>query len=367
MMVVFDESSAHARWLADLIEHERDRILEDYRLELGSLDSLLARDPAALDQATAIAGPILEDVCAGLRDGVEKLDDGYRATAWETGATGAAHGMHPDELVQTASVFFAVVLSLIACRSAQRPAALGLLTQAAMVLERGIALHMRAATTAYTSFLINEMREAQAAERRRIARDLHDRIGHGISVAHRQLELFAHYQHSDTVKAAAKAAAAQRATQECMQDLRAVTAGLYSHEALGSLDTALLNYLETATDEGLQSRVRVDGDEVWAPPHVRDEAFLVLREAAHNALRHGAPSTLVINVDIAPRQLRAFVEDDGRGFDPDTPDLRGMGVRSMRERIRLLGGTLAVRSRPGHGTRVHFTIPLGGGTDDDQA
>jgi signal transduction histidine kinase len=241
------------------------------------------------------------------------------------------------------------------------PDAFGLLATMAMALERSITLRIRTAVAGYTSFLLNQVHEAQITERRRIARDLHDRIGPSISVTHRQLELFTMYQDTDSRKAGQKVEAAQRAIRESLRNLRAVTSDLYAHEPFKSLDVALKNYLEGADAEGVDVRVRVNGDESWAGPEVLDETFLVLREAARNALFHAGPTTLIINVDITPHEIRAFVEDDGRGFDPCQPsDSGGLGLSSMCERATLLGGRLSVRSRPGHGTHIDFAVPLGG-------
>ncbi|MBS2963690.1 hypothetical protein KGA66_11565 [Actinocrinis puniceicyclus] len=356
---------ADAEWLATLIRADRDSILGQYGRQLRSLDNAIAHDDNALVQALANAGQILDDVCASLRSGRVLVGEGYQMIAWDIGFSRAAEGVHPSESLQASSVFFCTVLDNVGRRLADRPDALGLLVQSAMALERSITLRVRTAIAGYTGYLLNQVHDAQVNERRRIARDLHDRIGHCISVTHQQLELFSLYVETDAGKASQKVEAAQRAVLESMQNLRAFTSDLYGFNPLKSLDTALKYYIDSAAGDDVHVQLRVNGNEGWAAPEVMDEAFLVLREAARNALRHAHPSTLVINVDITPQELRAFVEDDGDGFDVHNQARGdGLGIRSMRERARLLGGTLHLRSRVGQGTHVDLAIPLDGRGDD---
>src|SRR5262249_14363388 len=150
----------------------------------------------------------------------------------------------------------------------------------ALTLEQSIGVRIREASASYTAFLLNRIQEAQTDERRRIARELHDRIGHGMSVTHRQLELYTLYRDTEPAKASIKVETAQEAILESMRNLRAVASDLYVQEPVSSLEKALLNYLQTAgTPEQTTVRVLVNGDERWAPPDIIDEAFLIAREA----------------------------------------------------------------------------------------
>lgn len=364
-MIGADDSAGRAGRLAGRLDARRDEVLREYEESLSLLGNPVMRAAASREQALENAGQIFADVVASLRAGEVRIGETYRIVSWGMGVARAADGVHPSDSLQVSSVFFRTVLAAAAdCLDAE-PDAFVLLGTVAVALERSIMVRMRTSLSGYTSYLLNQVREAQASERRRIARDLHDRIGHCLSVTHRQLELFNLYQDTDPAKACQKVETAQQAILDSMQNLRAVTSGLYEPERLKSLDTALLNYLDGAGTEDVVVRVRVNGDESWASPDVIDEAFLVLREAARNALRHAAPSTLIIYVDITPREIRAFVEDDGCGFDPgEQPSSGGFGVSFMRERARLIGGSVSVRSRPGSGTHVDFTVPIAGPADN---
>jgi signal transduction histidine kinase len=94
---------------------------------------------------------------------------------------------------------------------------------------------------------------------------------------------------------------------------------------------------------------------------VRDELFLILREALRNAFTHAAPGLVLVEVEFSAQELSAWVVDDGCGFSQAlTPEkaVSGTGLASMRERAALVGGRLAVRSMPGRGTRVELHLPL---------
>lgn len=85
----------------------------------------------------------------------------------------------------------------------------------------------------------------------------------------------------------------------------------------------------------------------------------IASEAVANALRHAAPSRVVLSARWSRRRFVLDVVDDGRGFEPDDPGRAdGNGLRNMAARAALAGGALAVRSRPGDGTTVHLEIPL---------
>lgn len=344
---------------AELIEAHSQEILTLYEAELRAAHHVITSDPVSLRQALLHAEQILADILVSLRAGQVQVDSRHGVQARTIGVSRAASGVHPHESIMAASYFYGAVLSVVSRILTVSADPLGLFSVVALTLERSISMRVREAMGSYTVFLLEKMQDVQLEERRRIARDLHDRIGHGISVAYRNLELFGLYQDCDPVKAAARAESAEKAIRETMQNLRAVTSDLHSKETLKNLEKALLHYLATADCDGVDVRLQSSGDERWAQPEVLDEAFLMIREASHNALRHADPSVLLINVTITPYELRASVEDDGCGFDPrQRPESGGVGLSSMRERAGLLKGLMLVNSRLGLGTQVEFLIPL---------
>ncbi|MFI0897974.1 sensor histidine kinase [Streptomyces sp. NPDC020983] len=200
--------------------------------------------------------------------------------------------------------------------------------------------------------------QAAADERRRIARELHDRLGYCLSLTQRQLELYDIRRVADPVAAEGSWETAQRALQDSMRHLRAVTCSLYERQPPQGLEAALRDFLRDAGTGGVPVTLHVHGDESWAPPRVLDESFLVLREAVRNALAHARSSSLRVSVDITPYELCGTVLDNGRGFDTTRQSRGSCGLASMAERTETLGGHLLCTSLIGVGTRIRLTVPL---------
>jgi signal transduction histidine kinase len=354
--------SGGAAPLASRLEAGRAEILASYEHVLTEVGSLLLRDPQSREQVLAHGGQILSDVVHSLRTGAISVG-GDRLLAWDIGRTRAAEGVHPRESLQAAAAFFEIVLKAGA-RELGTDGSLPLLTLMALTLNEIISTRIREATSGYSGHLLNEINEAHISERRRIARELHDRIGHALTTAHRQLDLYQIHQEKDSLTAANRVQAAEEAVREAMQNLRAVTSELRLQEPLKSLEKALASYLDSAVGVTACVRLQVNGDEAWASPAIRDESFLVIREAARNALAHSDPTIVLIRVDIAPHELRAWVEDDGSGFDITGQDSARGGLLSMRERSDLMGGSISIMSKPGWGSQVELVVPLAGRRDD---
>jgi signal transduction histidine kinase len=342
--------------LAERVEAERSRILADYLHTLDSLDSTVASDPTAREQTIAHASQSLTDLARSVRAGRVQIDEGSMMLAWDIGETRAAQAIPTRESWRAAMVFVETVMQWVIHHvDADSLETLGIVL---LTLNQSITVRVREATGAYTSFLLKRIHEAHLGERQRIARELHDRVGDGLSLAHRRLELLDD-QIGDPVKAATQAKKAHQAVLESLESLRAVITDLRLEAPLKSLEKALASYIDSIPSSDGRLWLRVNGDENWVPTAVREESFLIIREAIRNSLAHGAPGRILIRLDIAPHELRAVVEDTGRGFDHDSiPASATAGLSSMRERAALLGGVLLVASQAGHGTSVELTVPL---------
>lgn len=203
----------------------------------------------------------------------------------------------------------------------------------------------------------NRVHEARLDERRRVARELHDRLGEVLTVGLRRLDV---EEIMAPEAAEGQSKIAREVLVEAMRRLRLVTSGLRD-EPVTTFEKALAEFLERVCADA-DVHLVVLGDETWAPAETIDEAFLIVREALRNALTHGAPRSVVVGVEVTRRELRAWVDDDGKGFACDDADYpaAGSGLATMRERAALLGGRLAIVSKPGHGTSVELSAPLPG-------
>jgi signal transduction histidine kinase len=313
------------------------------------------------------ASEIIADVAARVQGSDIQTDSRYEILPWIIGPAGAGSQLSPADLLRAAGTFFDVTVSSLASHVKNDPELLPCFTTAIVALNENIGRRIREATLAYTGYLLERVDQAHIDERHRIARDLHDRLGEGMSVALRQLELHELTSNTDPLPSSPRAAMAKEAIAEAMRRLRVVTSDL-RQESVRSLEKALIQYIDaTAGDFDADVRLRVSGDETWASPTTIDQAFLIIREAIRNALRHGTARMVLIGVALAPHELRAWVEDDGCGFVPGPcpdPVSAGTGLISMRERAALISGRLTVSSIPGQGTHVELLVPLPGHRDE---
>jgi signal transduction histidine kinase len=349
---------------AALIRAEAPAILASYAESLEALRSPVMAEPGTRDQAMTNAAEIIADVAVGVEGGDIRADDRYAMLTWMIGEARPETRLSPADLLRAAAAFFDVAVSVLARHVQDDPALLPCFTTGVLALNESINRRIRETTLAYTGYLLERVDQAHIDERRRIARDLHDRLGEGMSVALRQLELHELNREADPAASPPRATMAKDAIVEAMRRLRAVTSGL-RQDSLRSLEKALIQYIDSVAPDIATAdvRLRVSGDETWVPPAVIDEAFLIIREAIRNALKHGSPQLVLIGVALAPHELYAWVEDDGCGFvNPAQADpvSAGTGLASMRERAALIGGRLAIASSAGQGAHVELLVPLPG-------
>jgi signal transduction histidine kinase len=355
------QAEEHHRRFATLVDASRAEILDSYESSLRSSRSPLIAEPLAREQALANASQIINDVIESVQSGGVRIDEGYKRIAWTIGETRAESQMSPADSLRAAVTFFHVTVTSLARHHEDHPELLTCFLIAVLALNESINQRIRESTLAYTAYLLNRVHQAHIDERRRIARELHDRLGEGLSVALRQLELHEIASMAEPDTLALRPTIAKEALAEAMRRLRLVTSDL-RQDPVTNLEKALLRYLDSVAADA-DVRLRISGDETWVPPSVLDETFLIIREAARNALTHADPQLVLIGVDLAPHELRAWVEDDGCGLvskpGADPAD-DGTGIASMRERADLIGGRLTISSEPGQGTHVELRVPLPG-------
>jgi signal transduction histidine kinase len=109
---------------------------------------------------------------------------------------------------------------------------------------------------------------------------------------------------------------------------------------------------------GIEARVVMD-DLVELPASQEEGLYWITQEALNNALKHAAASKEIVRICVEGQRLVLEIMDDGQGFDLDASRHRGgMGLISMRERAKEMGGTLTIESAPGQGTMVTVRVPV---------
>ena len=343
--------------LAELIRESVPAIQVEFEAALLSVDSPLLKDELSRTQVMAHAREIVEKTAQEIGG---PAGGARYSLARDIGATRAVSGVHPNESLRAADLLFGAAVRSMASRFTG-PDAARQVTVSSVTLHEVLARALRTAADSYVSVLLNRVHQAQVEERRRISRELHDHIGHGVAIAQRDLELFEIHRESDPERAFNRILNARRGLTDTMEAVRQAISDLRLVEPLESLEKALKLFLEASADPELVRHVEVNGDETWAPPETVEEIFLIIRESLRNTLAHADARQVLVRIDISPDELRATVVDDGRGFDPAVGRRGGTGLLSMRERAALLGGTLGLTSMPGRGTHVDLRVPLTGG------
>jgi signal transduction histidine kinase len=345
--------------IIEIIERHRLEVAEQFLAVLRRGGSPLVRDPAMRSQLREQVDRILDEVVGALRHGLESISTELDAASIEIGAQRARHGIRPVESMRAASQLHETALRVIAPDLVRAPEPVVSLSRLSVALERAISSRVAMVASAYFTTLLDQIHESHAEVGRRLAGELHDDVAHGIAVALREVELYESYRVADRERARAKLSAAKSSLQDSIDTVRALAARLRRSETGEGLQAALAGFLATAASS-VATTVTVTGDESSVPLAVREELFLVLREALSNALQHADPRTVIVDVRIGGPRLDAMVSDDGSGFDAEKAPLAttGTGLHSMGERANRIGGTLDVESRPGQGTTVRCRIPL---------
>jgi len=208
---------------------------------------------------------------------------------------------------------------------------------------------------------------AEAMERERISRELHDRVAHSMAVAHQALELHAALAESAPSRAAEKLELARETTRRALDQTRNLAAELkrmQEGELEGGMKAAFGALVETSVPDRVGVDLSFSGDESLVRKPVGVQVYLVMREAVRNAVKHSRCERIKIRLRMTDREVLGVVEDDGDGFDPDAVGKAspswGVGLRSMMERAEMLGGELSISPRPERGTRVEVRVPLDG-------
>jgi signal transduction histidine kinase len=119
----------------------------------------------------------------------------------------------------------------------------------------------------------------------------------------------------------------------------------------------------TATTQGLdiQAEIALSSDGEGAPrlaPEVESTAYRIVQEGLTNVVKHAGAAVVQVRIAEVDGHLEVVVRDDGSGFEPSAPG-SGFGLTGMRERVEMLGGTLALESSPaGLGTLVRASLPV---------
>jgi len=202
--------------------------------------------------------------------------------------------------------------------------------------------------------------EVATQERHRIAREFHDTLEQDLAGIELQLDAAADTTHDDRCRLVLEKqrgllARLRQETHDFLWDLRDPAR---LDGALAESLVAQVAYLQSGTSVPIS--LHADERIGRVPADVQFHLLRIIREAIHNAVRHGDPTAVAVHVRAEGAAISVEVIDDGNGFEFTTKQgLAGhFGLRGMAERAERIGASLAITSRPGAGTRVRVSVPV---------
>lgn len=197
---------------------------------------------------------------------------------------------------------------------------------------------------------------AELRERSRLARELHDTLGHALTTLTVQLEAIERAARARPASLPPLLEDARGLSRRAMAELRESLADLRGDPASRTLVERLRAPAEAAAARA-GWRLELSFDRVDVAPEAEHALVRIAREALANAERHAAARHVTLALRSVAERIELLVADDGTGFDPGSVGGSRFGLRGMRERAALLGATLEVRTGPGIGTEVLLSTP----------
>ncbi len=214
--------------------------------------------------------------------------------------------------------------------------------------------------------MLGEVLAAQEAERARVARDLHDDVGQALTSVLLGLRLIESSLRAEKVDVADACRHAEEARKLVADALGRARRLAFDLRPTVLDDMGLLAALERLVAE-TSSRALIPVDlaahglgAARLSPEIETVVYRVVQEALTNVARHARAQSVSVTVSVADGRLRAVVEDDGAGFDPDEASPGGrLGLTGMAERAELVGGRVELTAARGKGTAVRLEVPVG--------
>lgn len=195
-------------------------------------------------------------------------------------------------------------------------------------------------------------------ERNRISRDIHDSVGHGLSTVIIQLSAIEKIAPSEPEKAAEMAHTLAEFTRDSLEQIRLALREL-KPEAYSAYELVfLLDDIcrKNEDNNGIRTQFRYSGEITKVSEKLANSILAIVREFFTNSRRHAEAKNLQLHLHFTPRELILNLSDDGKGAAPGFRE--GIGLKSMSERSRELGGTFTIQTAAGEGFKTRMILPL---------
>ncbi len=209
--------------------------------------------------------------------------------------------------------------------------------------------------------LSQKLVQAQEEERRSISRELHDEIGQMLTALRLEVRNLEEFHMAPGPDFQNQLAEIKDLAERTMRAVRDLAMGLRPAmlDDLGLEPALQWQAREYSRHNGIPATVDIDGDLNNLSEELRTCVYRVVQESLTNCARHARAKNVRITVHGGKSDIAVTIQDDGVGFDPCNAISRGIGLIGMEERVRELGGDVAVISQPNKGTIVELALPVG--------
>ncbi len=203
--------------------------------------------------------------------------------------------------------------------------------------------------------------DVQETERRSISRELHDEVGQALGLLLMEVGRLSNQLASSDEKSREMLEHIKTVAERVVQTARNMALLLRPSmlDDLGLVPAVEWYARELSRQAGIEVKVHAENVSEKLPDEVKVCVYRVIQEALNNAQRHAHAKNVLVELTRSSDATRVKITDDGSGFDAKRT--RGMGVLGMEERVKRLGGTINIDSRPGAGTTITVELPLAAG------
>ena len=245
---------------------------------------------------------------------------------------------------------------------------LGLLTAVAfaavvtklLVREQQARRELAHAHSQLREYAVQAERLAAAQERNRVARDIHDGLGHVLTVVQMQIKAARAVLDTDAAQADAVLAKAQQQAEQALREVRRSVAALRERQPSAPLPDALRALADEASAAGVPTELGVTGPTRPLAAEAEESLFRAAQEGLTNVRKHAQATRAQIMLDYSQAAaVRLEVHDDGAGITADGHPTggNGFGLLGIRERAAQLGGRMSLESAPGRGSTLRVEVP----------
>ena len=273
-----------------------------------------------------------------------------------TGALHAEHAQHPAGAMLAAEMLFDAYLPVFVDEVGARTT--DEVLRATRALHAAVWSRFPAGAIAYTEALRQRVTTTNLDSRTQIARDLHDRVAHGVLAGLQRLDLVL-LTDPPAPERTQQLEAAARLLRAALADVQDLAVSLHARVGDDRLDDALRRHVDDLFPGDDRLTITSTGTAGTLPNWKAEEALTVLLEALTNRRKHAPRSTATVTFAWSEAAVVVTVRDDGPGFVPGSDAEGRLGQHTMRERAGVLGARLDVESAPGAGTTVRLTVPRG--------